>query len=177
MLPFSAASCAQLDSWQRVYDIGNGAGAENVFLGQIGTSSDMQFMILNGTNSANIVAKGAIVDPRPVGLADELVGPRDVLRDDALSLGQEYAVLEHLTITPFKGIPEIDGAFKMFAEVRFDDLAHGNYLVGPRDVLRDDALSLGQEYAVLEQAHPTGLVDAGRPGGFLAFDECDGPVR
>jgi serralysin len=30
-------------------------------------------------------------------------------------------------VTPRNTIPEIDGAFKAFAEVRFDDLAGGTY--------------------------------------------------
>ncbi|KQP99552.1 hemolysin [Methylobacterium sp. Leaf121] len=156
---FTASATVRFDdldagAWQRVYDIGNGAGAENVFLGQIGTSSDMQFMILNGTNSANIVAKGAIVEgqeatwttsvnetgwmrlfkdgvllaegqgivPKDVARTNEFVGKSNWTWDKPL-VGE----VSDLTITPFKGIPEIDGAFKMFAEVRFDDLAHGNY--------------------------------------------------
>lgn len=156
---FTASATVRFDdidagAWQRVFDLGNGANADNVFLGQIGTSSDMQFTILNGDKSASIVAKGAIVEgqkatwttsvddtgwmrlfkdgallsegqgivPKDVARVNEFVGKSNWGSDKPL-VGE----VSHVTITPFKGIPEIDGAFKMFAEVRFDDLSHGNY--------------------------------------------------
>ncbi|MFJ7438749.1 hemolysin [Methylorubrum thiocyanatum] len=156
---FTASATVRFDdldagAWQRVYDIGNGPNADNVFLSQIGTSKDMQFTIMNGSKSASIVAKGAIVEgeeatwttnvnetgwmrlfkdgallaegqgivPKDVARINEFVGKSNWQADKPL-VGE----VSDLTITPFQGIPEIDGAFKMFAEVRFDDLSHGNY--------------------------------------------------
>ena len=156
---FTASATVRFDdldagAWQRVYDLGNGPNADNVYLSQVGTSSDMQFRIVNGTKAADIVAKGAIVEgqtatwttsvdgtgwmrlfkdgellaegqgvvPKDVARVNEFVGTSNWAGDKPL-VGE----VTDLTITPFKGIPEIDGAFKMFAEVRFDDLAHGNY--------------------------------------------------
>ena len=48
--------------WQRVFDLGNGPNADNIILGQVGTSSDMEFAIVNGGNVGKIVAKNAIVE-------------------------------------------------------------------------------------------------------------------
>ncbi|CAO4168580.1 hemolysin [Methylorubrum aminovorans] len=141
-------------AWQRVYDFGNGAGADNVFLGQIGRSSDMQFTIVNGSKSANVVAKGAIVEGQEatwttsvnetgwmrlfkdgVLLAEgQGIVPKDIARANEFVGKSNWAVdkplvgeVSDLTITPYKAIPEIDGAFKMFAEVRFDDLDGGHF--------------------------------------------------
>ncbi|AMB47897.1 hemolysin [Methylobacterium sp. AMS5] len=156
---FTASATVRFDdldagAWQRVYDIGNGPGADNVYLGQIGTSKDMQFMIMNGTKSANIVAKGAIVEGQEATWTTSVnetgwmrlfkdgvllsegqgIVPKDVVRINEFVGKSNWAAdkplvgeVSDLTITPFKGIPEIDGAFKMFAEVRFDDLAHGSF--------------------------------------------------
>ncbi|CAO4132346.1 hypothetical protein OFEAOIEE_LOCUS62 [Methylorubrum extorquens] len=48
-------------SWQRVFDFGNGPASDNIFLGQVGRSSDMEFTVFNGDKAASIVARGAIV--------------------------------------------------------------------------------------------------------------------
>ena len=49
-------------SWQRVFDFGNGPASDNIFLGQVGRSSDMEFTVFNGGKAASIVATGAIVE-------------------------------------------------------------------------------------------------------------------
>ncbi|GMA75942.1 hypothetical protein GCM10025880_23590 [Methylorubrum aminovorans] len=114
----------------------------------------MQFTIVNGSKSAHVVAKGAIVEgqeatwttsvnetgwmrlfkdgvllaegqgivPKDIARVNEFVGKSNWAADKPL-VGE----VSDLTITPYKAIPEIDGAFKMFAEVRFDDLDDGHF--------------------------------------------------
>lgn len=147
---------ADLDegSRQRVFDLGNGPGRDNILLGQIGKSNDMQFKIFDGQKSVGIVAKGAIEEgqeatwtadvdsrgwmrlfkdgellaegqgivPRDVDRANEFVGKSNWSSDTPL-IGK----VSDLTITAHNTIPEIDGAFKAFAEVRFDHLETGEY--------------------------------------------------
>lgn len=147
---------ADLDggSRQRVFDLGNGPGRDNILLGQVGKSNDMQFQIFDGKKSVGIVAKGAIeegqeatwtadvdtagwmrlfkdgallaegqgVVPRDVDRVNEFVGKSNWVSDTPL-IGK----VSDLTITSHNTIPEIDGAFKAFAEVRFDHLDTGFY--------------------------------------------------
>ncbi|GJD72449.1 hemolysin [Methylobacterium goesingense] len=156
---FSATVKARFDdldagAWQRIYDFGNGPNSDNVWLGQVGTSSDMQFAIVNGDKVGQVIAKNAIVEgkeatwttsvneagwmrlfkdgaivaegqgvvPKDVDRANEFVGKSNWSNDKPL-VGE----VSHLEITPNKAIPEIAGAFKMFAEVRFDDLDAGAF--------------------------------------------------
>ncbi|NEU13732.1 hemolysin [Methylobacterium sp. BTF04] len=140
--------------WQRVFDLGNGPNADNVLLGQVGTSSDMQFSIVNGDKSGTIVAKNAIVEgqeatwttsvneagwmrlfkdgvsvaegqgvvPKDVDRANEFVGKSNWASDTPL-----VGKVSGLEIVAHKAIPEIHGAFKVFAEARFDDLDSGSF--------------------------------------------------
>ncbi|KQQ26433.1 hemolysin [Methylobacterium sp. Leaf123] len=156
---FTASVKARFDdldagAWQRVYDFGNGANSDNVFLGQIGTSSDMHFTIINGDESGTIVAANAIVEgeeatwttavdeagwmrlfkdgtmvaegqgvvPKDIDRANEFVGKSNWSGDTPL-----VGTVSDLTITPHNAIPEIDGAVKVIAEARFDDLDSGTY--------------------------------------------------
>lgn len=47
--------------YQRVFDFGNGAGKDNVWLGQVGNSKDMAFEIWADGSCARCVAPGAII--------------------------------------------------------------------------------------------------------------------
>ena len=49
-------------SFQRVFDFGNGAGQDEIWLGQVGSSADMRFEIIQNGQSFNITAPGAIVE-------------------------------------------------------------------------------------------------------------------
>ncbi|CAX25643.1 conserved protein of unknown function, putative protease-like protein [Methylorubrum extorquens DM4] len=141
-------------SWQRVFDFGNGPASDNIFLGQVGRSSDMEFTVFNGGKAASIVATGAIVEgqeaewtadvdaggwmrlfkdgallaqgqgvvPRDIERANEFVGKSNWSWDTPL-----IGTVSDLTVTAHNVIPEIDGAFTMFAEARFDNLAGGHY--------------------------------------------------
>ncbi|KQQ12968.1 calcium-binding protein [Methylobacterium sp. Leaf123] len=141
-------------SWQRVFDFGNGPDSDNVYLGQIDTSSDMQFTIFNGNQFASIIAYGAIEEgreaiwavdvdavgwmrlfkdgellaegqgivPRDIDRANEFVGKSNWGADTPL-IGE----VSELTVTSHNPIPEIDGAFQVSADVRFDDLGSGFY--------------------------------------------------
>ncbi len=48
--------------WQRVFDFGNGEDADNVVLGQVGTSSDMTFQIHQGGLDYVVTAQNAIIE-------------------------------------------------------------------------------------------------------------------
>ena len=141
-------------SWQRVFDFGNGPDSDNIYLGQVGRSSDMEFTVFNGGKAASIVARGAIVQgqeaewtadvdaggwmrlfkdgallaqgqgvvPRDIERANEFVGKSNWSWDTPL-----IGTVSDLTVTAHNVIPEIDGAFTMFAEARFDNLAGGHY--------------------------------------------------
>ncbi len=154
---FTASADVRFDdldsgSWQRVFDAGNGPGSDNVFLTQVGTSADMQFTIIAGDRPASIVARNVIVEgqethwtasvndtgwmrlfkdgalvaegqgvvPRDIERSSELVGRSNWSADTPL-----IGTVSDLAITPHKAIPEIDGAFRVFAQVRFDDLDGG----------------------------------------------------
>ncbi|WP_244474911.1 bifunctional metallophosphatase/5'-nucleotidase [Methylobacterium sp. Leaf99] len=156
---FTATVKARFDdldagAWQRVYDFGNGPDIDSVWLGQVGTSSDMQFSVVNGGKVGQVIAKNAIVEgkeatwttsvneagwmrlfkdgavvaegqglvPRDVDRANEFVG-----KSNWSDVKPLVGKVSDLVITPHKAIPEIDGAFKMFAEVRFDDLDSGYF--------------------------------------------------
>jgi serralysin len=140
--------------WQRVFDLGNGAGQDNIFLGQVGRSNDMQFTVMNGGAGFSIVAKGAIEQGREAAWTADVdvtgwmrlfkdgelraegqgVVPRDVDRANEFVGKSNWSAdtpligkVSDLTITPHNVIPEIDGAFTAFATARFDDLSAGNY--------------------------------------------------
>ena len=49
-------------SFQRLFDFGNGAGADNVLLGQVGSSDDIYFAVWADGRQHSIVAPGAIVE-------------------------------------------------------------------------------------------------------------------
>ncbi|WP_051148251.1 M10 family metallopeptidase [Sphingomonas phyllosphaerae] len=142
-------------AYQRVFDTGNGEDSDNVWLGQIDSSADMGFEIVAGDASHRIVAKDAIVqgehaiwtasvssegmmrifkDGKMVAEGQGVV-PRDVAR------GKEYighsnwsldtpliGTISDVSITtPELDVPEIDGAFRVFADARFDDLKAGSF--------------------------------------------------
>ncbi|MCJ2048057.1 hemolysin [Methylobacterium sp. J-078] len=141
-------------AWQRVYDFGDPVGANNVFLGQVGTSGDMMFAILNDSKWGTVTAKNAIVEgkeatwttsvneagwmrlfkdgelmaegqgvvPKDVDRPNEFIGKSN-WSNDAPLVGK----VSDLVVTPHLGIPEIDGAFKVIAQARFDDLDSGAF--------------------------------------------------
>jgi serralysin len=114
----------------------------------------MEFTVFNGGKAASIVARGAIVQgqeaewtadvdaggwmrlfkdgallaqgqgvvPRDIERANEFVGKSNWSWDTPL-----IGTVSDLTVTAHNVIPEIDGAFTMFAEARFDNLAGGHY--------------------------------------------------
>lgn len=49
-------------SWQRLFDFGNGAWADNVVLSQSGSSNDMAFQIINNGTVHQVVAENSIVE-------------------------------------------------------------------------------------------------------------------
>ena len=49
-------------TFQRVFDFGNGAGQDEIWLGQVGSSADMRFEIIQNGQAFNITAPGAIVE-------------------------------------------------------------------------------------------------------------------
>jgi hypothetical protein len=140
---------------QRIFDTGNGAGSDNVWLGQVASGNDMGFEIVAGGTTHRVVAKGAIVQgeqaiwtasvaddgmmrifkdghlvgegqgvvPRDVDRAKEYIGHSNWAQDTPL-----VGTIGDVTITtPTRAIPEIDGAFSVFAEARFDDLDGGRF--------------------------------------------------
>ena len=50
------------DGWQRVFDFGNGEFADNIWLGQVGKTSDMRFEIIKDGVAYNLTAENAIVE-------------------------------------------------------------------------------------------------------------------
>ncbi|KQO69291.1 calcium-binding protein [Methylobacterium sp. Leaf89] len=156
---FSATAKVRFDDldagpWQRVYDLGNGTSGDNVFLGQIGTSNDMQFTIQNGSREGTLIARNAIVEGQEASWTTSVneagwmrlfkdgtilaegqgVVPKDIERTNEFVGKSPWSIdaplagkVSDLEVTAYKGIPEIEGAFKVFAEARFDDLAGGSY--------------------------------------------------
>ncbi len=66
-LVFEAEASARFDDldggrWQRIFDFGNGANSDNVWLGQVGDSDDMRFEVLIGSTKYAITAPDAIVE-------------------------------------------------------------------------------------------------------------------
>lgn len=49
------------NNWQRVFDFGNGAAADNIYLSQAGNSNNMTFAIFKGSNAYAITAFNVIV--------------------------------------------------------------------------------------------------------------------
>jgi hypothetical protein len=65
--PFELTVEARFDDldagpWQRVFDFGNGAGRDNIFLGQVGTSDDMRFEVWANGRPYSITATDVIVE-------------------------------------------------------------------------------------------------------------------
>ncbi|KQN90215.1 hypothetical protein ASE95_16175 [Sphingomonas sp. Leaf231] len=141
--------------FQRIFDTGNGENSDNIWLGQIGSGDDMGFEIVAGKAVHRIVAKDAIVQgetatwtasvsdegmmrifkdgkmvaegqgvaPRDVDRSKEYIGHSNWAQDTAL-----IGTISDVSITtPKLDIPEIDGAFRVFAEARFDDLKAGSF--------------------------------------------------
>ncbi|NSY99272.1 hypothetical protein, partial [Agrobacterium tumefaciens] len=175
---FTATVKARFDdldagSFQRVYDFGNGPNADNVWLGQIGTSGDMQFSILNGGKTGTVIARNAIVEGQEASWTTSVsetgwmrlfkdgkmlaegqgVVPRDVDRFYELVGKSNWASdkplvgkVSDLVVSPQKPVPEIDGAFSATALVRFDDLDAGSFqrVFDTGNGARSDNIWLGQ---------------------------------
>jgi hypothetical protein len=64
---FEATATVRFDdldggNWQRVFDFGNGPGADNILLGQQGSSNDMTFHVYDGGRQVTLTAQDAIVE-------------------------------------------------------------------------------------------------------------------
>ena len=156
---FSASVHARFDNlsggaYQRVYDIGNGPNADNVWLGQVGNGDDMAFEVIRNGRAYRIVARDAIVQGVEESWTTSVddkgwmrlfkngallaegqgVVPADVVRTNEL-LGRSnwsgdtplIGAVSDFTLTRPNGVADIHGAFKVVAEARFDNLSGGAF--------------------------------------------------
>ncbi len=66
-LVFEAEATVRYDdvdggAWQRVYDFGNGPGADNLWLGQVYNSNDMRFEVFVNGTATSVTAEDALVE-------------------------------------------------------------------------------------------------------------------
>lgn len=156
---FEATATVRFDdleggNWQRVFDFGNGPGADNILLSQQGSSNDMTFHVYDGGRQVTLTAQEAIVEGETatwtasidetgmmsIAKNGEVIAegpgivPSDVARDSLLvgrsnwssdtPLIGEVLAIEHTDVGG--EITEVgETAFKAEALVRFDDLDAG----------------------------------------------------
>ncbi len=141
--------------WQRVFDFGNGAGKDNIVLGQRANSDDMAFEIHVGGRGYSIVARdaieGGVTSKWAVSVDDH--GYMRMWKDDELVAEGQGAVPADIDRLPirigqnhWKGQAQLDGMVRNLEIVNAGDTPEYDGYIAPRiSISVLDSVLEGQE--------------------------------